>query len=203
MKQKAGGLSSADLLADLGYATYLMGDLAGAERYMRRSLELAPDSRKTHNNLAMVLAEMNRNEEALQEFLLATSEAAAHANLAYVQSQRGSLDSAKLHYHRALELDPGLRPAAEALVQLVARTGNEGRVAAARGLAASSNQQEVVLAAHSQPVQLPPLAGNQHETAGSADENGQPHDFHGHESHRRQHDGALKRLPRLDTNPTP
>jgi Tfp pilus assembly protein PilF len=46
------------------------------------------------------------------------SEAEAYANLGYVAVQRGDGRAAVQYYSRALDLDPTLKPAAQAMVQL-------------------------------------------------------------------------------------
>ena len=54
----------------------------------------------------------------LTEFRNAVGEAEALANLGYIQSQLGYYDMAQATLDRALTLNPELKPAAEALVQL-------------------------------------------------------------------------------------
>ena len=66
----------------------------------------------------MTLGEQERFDEALAEFRQSVGEAEALANLGYMQSQLGYYDEAQANLDRALTLNPDLRPAAEALVQL-------------------------------------------------------------------------------------
>lgn len=120
---KANGPATPELLADLGYALYLVDDFAGAEQHLRESLSRDSRSKSAHNNLGLVLAEMGRFGEALSEFAMGGSEAQSYANLAYVQSQHGALDESSANYHHALELDPEMRSAAEALIQLAEQSG--------------------------------------------------------------------------------
>ncbi len=49
----------------LGYCNYKLGDLKGAERAFRKATELHPESAAAFNNLAHVLFEQGRNQEAL------------------------------------------------------------------------------------------------------------------------------------------
>ena len=49
----------------LGYSKYKLGDLKGAERAFRKATELHPDSAAAFNNLAHVLMELDRKQEAL------------------------------------------------------------------------------------------------------------------------------------------
>jgi Flp pilus assembly protein TadD len=108
----------ADVLTDLGYAYVLRGDLDQAEELLRAALAASPRNRRTINNLAIAVGYAGRFDESLALFRQAGSEAEARANLAYVRAQRGEVDAAITEYSRALSQDPGLRPAAEAMVQL-------------------------------------------------------------------------------------
>lgn len=113
--RKAG--ESAELLNDIGYTHYLTHDLQAAEATLRSALQENSQFDAARNNLALVLAEQGRNDEALAEFRKTGTEAAALANLAFIQTKLGNLGEAEKNYHRVLELDPKHRPAAEALVQ--------------------------------------------------------------------------------------
>lgn len=115
------GQRDSQLLNDWGYYLYLMDRLPEAETSLRESLQLDPKNIAAHNNLGLVLGTMGRTDESLKEFRYAGDEAAARANLAYVHSLNGKFDLSKAEYHRALELDSQLKPAAEALLALHAR----------------------------------------------------------------------------------
>jgi Tfp pilus assembly protein PilF len=114
----AGGSPSSELLADVGYFDYLQDRLPEAEQKFRQALELDGGNRAARTNLALVLGEQGRLEEAFAEFRRAGGEAQAHANLAYVCALLGDMERAESEYHRALALDPQLKPAAEALAQI-------------------------------------------------------------------------------------
>lgn len=111
------GKPSAELLSDIGYTRYLMNELDVAEETLRAALRANPQLGSARTNLGLVLAEQGRDDEALVEFRKAGSEASALSNLAYIQTKLGHLAEAEKNYHRALELDPKQRSAAEALVQ--------------------------------------------------------------------------------------
>lgn len=111
------GEVSAALLNDMGYVLYLQHELNSAEGKLREALRKEPQFKSARNNLGLVLAEQGKSEEALAEFRLAGDEASAFSNLAFVQTKLGLLNEAEKNYHRALELDPKQRQAAEALVQ--------------------------------------------------------------------------------------
>lgn len=118
-----GGEPSAELLADVGYTYFLQGDLEKAEAKYRQSLRIDSYSKSTRNNLGIVLAHQGRDEEALREFKESVDDAEAFSNLAFVQSQIGAIDKAEANYHRALELNNQLAPAAEALIQIASLKG--------------------------------------------------------------------------------
>ena len=111
------GENSAELFNDMGYVLYLKHDLITSEKTLREALRKNPQLKGARNNLGLVLAEKGDHAEALAEFRAAGGEASAYSNLAYVQTKLGQLTEAEKNYHRALELDPKQRQAAEALVQ--------------------------------------------------------------------------------------
>ncbi len=74
-----------ELLCDYGYSCYLQGRLEQAESCLRRVLDMAPDMKRGHNNLGLVLARLGRRQDALNEFLAAgctPDQASANWNLA-------------------------------------------------------------------------------------------------------------------------
>ena len=122
--QAGAGEDSAELLGDLGYIEYLMGNLQAAENSLSRSLDLDATNTRTLNNLGLVTGMMGKSRESFSYFEQAVGTAEAHANLAYVLSQRGSkadLAQAANHYHLALENDNELKIAAHALMQIQRR----------------------------------------------------------------------------------
>lgn len=112
------GPPSSELLNDIGFNLFAMRRLPEAEAAFRQAIAADPQNKAARNNLGLVLGETQRYEESLAEFRRASSEAEAHANLAYAKSQAGDLQGAQSSYHRALTLDKELKPAAEALIQL-------------------------------------------------------------------------------------
>lgn len=121
---EAGGLRSAEFYNDYGYLLYLQNQTDAAEEYFHKSLAIDAAHRSTHNNLGLLLGEQQRYDESLKHFMLAVDEGEAYANLGFIQSQMGDLDAAEGNYHRALDANPELRRAAQALVQIAAKRGN-------------------------------------------------------------------------------
>jgi Flp pilus assembly protein TadD len=75
---------NAEILCDYGYSRFVQGDLATAEKSLRRAVELAPDLARANNNLALVLARLEHEDEALKHFKLAGATASqASRNLQY------------------------------------------------------------------------------------------------------------------------
>lgn len=125
------GPPSAELLNDIGFNLFAMGRQQEAEAAYRQALAADPRNQAARNNLGLLLGETRRYDESLEEFRRAgQDEAAAQANLAYAQTQAGDTAAAKASYHRALELDSELKPAAEALVQLTRQSSPSGSAGA-------------------------------------------------------------------------
>ena len=110
--------NDAELACDLGYIYYLDHRLDMAEKTLRAALESAPDHARASNNLALVLCDQGKDQEAFELFRKADGPARAYANLGYAYAQRGEIDKAKAAYTRALAIDSSLRPAVDAMVQL-------------------------------------------------------------------------------------
>jgi tetratricopeptide (TPR) repeat protein len=110
-----------ELLCDLGYTLYLQGRTQDAAAVLGEVLERNPKHQRAANNLGLVLGQQGNLAESLAMFRRVNADAAAHANLAYVHSQRGELDKAEQQYSRALDYDDELRTAAEGLLQVAER----------------------------------------------------------------------------------
>jgi tetratricopeptide (TPR) repeat protein len=101
---------NADVFCDIGYSFYLQHKWDDAQRNLRQTLAIRPDHRRAHNNLAVVLAHMNRTEEALTEFRKAgNSLVDCHVNLAFSHTLERRWDAAREEYRRAA----AARPASE------------------------------------------------------------------------------------------
>lgn len=105
-------------LTDLGYALYLQNDLPAAEIALEESIKRDPSTKRSFNNLSLVLGHQGRMDEAYQVARSVMSAEEAHANLGYICLQKGKLDDAAQHYHRALEINPDLDSIKEAVVQV-------------------------------------------------------------------------------------
>ncbi len=71
-----------EILCDYGYSRYLQGDLHLAEDILREAVSRSPHMERAHNNLALVFAIQDRDDEAIAEFQKAGCTARqARANL--------------------------------------------------------------------------------------------------------------------------
>ncbi len=109
---------SSELLGDLGYAQFLHGDLDAAKQTLENALTLDPTDKRLINNQALVLGYLGDDKASLELFRRAGSEAEALSNLGFVYAQLGDVPKAKEHYLRALDLQPDMKNAAQALVDL-------------------------------------------------------------------------------------
>ena len=96
-----------ELLCDYAYSLYSQNRCREAEDLLRRSLAVAPDHRRSHSHLGLVLARTGRRDEALRSFHAAGCSAAeAHENVGLVLSLDGRFAEARTEYLAALEVAP-------------------------------------------------------------------------------------------------
>lgn len=107
-----------EILNDLGYAYIVQGELDQGETLLQEAYALDPGKERTINNLALAAGLAGRFEESRALYEQVVTKAQAQANLGYICTQRGEGQRALAYYSRALDLDPELKPAAEALAQL-------------------------------------------------------------------------------------
>lgn len=142
-----------DLWSDIGFCFYLQNKLPEAEQAMRQSLAIDPQHRTALNNLAMVVGEQGRIDEAYDLFRRGNGEAEAEQNIGFLCAACGELDRAQQHFSRALSVNPELRPAAEALLQVTQAMQRRQDFLAAQGQtpAAAPNQAVIPAAAEAPP----------------------------------------------------
>lgn len=108
----------ASLYNDLGYFQYDRGNFAEAERALRKALEIEPENKRAWMNLGLAIGQQGRTRESLTAFEQAVKPAEARCNLAFVLGTQGKFDQARDLYREALQLDPGLKLARNALARL-------------------------------------------------------------------------------------
>jgi tetratricopeptide (TPR) repeat protein len=134
--QQAVKLSPTDAFSysNLGIVYYQMNQYENAISALERALALDPHDAKSHNYLGCACSQKGWTEVAEKEFLKAIeiddTFADAHFNLAlvYATEKPPSLEMARRHYKRALELGIPPDPRLEKLLQL----NGEGQVSQAR-----------------------------------------------------------------------
>jgi Tfp pilus assembly protein PilF len=109
---------------DLGLCLARRGMICDATKNVTKAVELQPDRVLYRNNLAKLLVEQNRSEEALAQLRTVHTEAIAHYNLAVLLDEHKQEALAESHLRQALELDPSFTQARDWTFRLAARTGN-------------------------------------------------------------------------------
>lgn len=95
-----------------GYEAYQTGNLENAEQYFRTAVKKKPRDPIAHNNLGIVLLELDRTEEAIRFLKLAAildkthTYSAPHTNLARAYYEQGKLDLALESGEKAKSMDP-------------------------------------------------------------------------------------------------
>ena len=135
---------------DLGLCYARKRDLASAIAMLHKAVEMEPNKSNYRNNLATVLVESGRPDDALRHLTAVHPPAAAHYNLAYLLNHRGQIDLARRHLMQAAQLDPSFTPAQQMLAQLDA---------AAAPAAAVRPQVSLSAPAVTQPQAAPPALG--------------------------------------------
>jgi tetratricopeptide (TPR) repeat protein len=89
---------------------------------LRKAVHLQGDSILYRNNLATVLAELGKSDEALTHLVAAHGAAVGNYNLGFLLYKSGKSQEAAECLRRALELDPQLAPANQ-LLTTISRAG--------------------------------------------------------------------------------
>jgi Flp pilus assembly protein TadD len=96
---------------NLGYSLLLQKRSDEAETEFRKALQLNPASVTARNNLATVLARRGNLEEALEQFQKASDAAAAHNNLAVVLMEMEQYEQSRQQLVEALAIRQNFAPA--------------------------------------------------------------------------------------------
>lgn len=103
---------------DLGLCYARQQQWAKATECLNSAIALQPANPKYRNNLATVMVEMGRPDDALKQLTAVNPPAVAHYNLAYLLQQKGQNELAIAHLQRAVATDNTLGPAQEMLAAL-------------------------------------------------------------------------------------
>ena len=109
---------------DLGLCYHRRGMLNEAAKSLAKAVELESHKKLYRDNLAAVLVDQNKPQEALTQLTKAHGEAVGNYNLAYLLVQKHDNQTALQHFRRAAQMDPGLEEAQQWIAQLTAPLGS-------------------------------------------------------------------------------
>jgi Tfp pilus assembly protein PilF len=94
------------ILNNLGYLLYEMGEYDDAAKQLKRAAKLAPQDARILNNLALTQAERGNYDDAYKAFARALGDYTGHVNLAVRLQRHGQYKKAIKHLEKALALKP-------------------------------------------------------------------------------------------------
>lgn len=109
---------NADVHCDYGYFLYSTGHDHQAEASLRQSLRLVPDHRQATINLALVVGNQGRYDEALNLFTQAIGPAAAMHNVGMLKLRAGETVAAQQMLAEASRRDPSIHQSSQVLSRL-------------------------------------------------------------------------------------
>jgi tetratricopeptide (TPR) repeat protein len=109
---------SAGALNDLGLCLARQGKLAASMQVIEQAVQLQPHEARYRNNAAIVLVEMQQDQQALAHLAAVHGSAEANYNLGQLLVQRGRADEAAAYFIAAVEQKPDMQSAHEALARL-------------------------------------------------------------------------------------
>jgi tetratricopeptide (TPR) repeat protein len=118
---------NAAALNDLGLCLAREGKLDASLQVIEQAIQLQPDKALFRNNAATVLVEMRQDQRALAQLATVHPPAEANYNLGQLLVERGRAADAGPYFQAALQQNPGMQKAQEALAKL---QGNPVAIAA-------------------------------------------------------------------------
>lgn len=103
---------------DLGLCYARQGQLAQSIEALQTAIQIQPESKLYRNNIATVLVEGNRLDDAYRYLVDAHGEAAANYNVGFLLNQRGDKATARQFFKRAVLSDPQFQQAQAMLASL-------------------------------------------------------------------------------------
>ena len=117
-----------DVLADLGVAYRLVGNLMRAELNLKKAIILQPENPHFHYNLGLVLGDQTRFDEAAEVYQhtinLSPNHTLALNNLANILKRQNKLDDAISFYERSISADQNYAPAHKNLADVYETSGD-------------------------------------------------------------------------------
>jgi tetratricopeptide (TPR) repeat protein len=132
---------NAAALNDLGLCLARQGKLEPSLQVLEQAIQLQPDKPLFRNNAATVLVEMRQDQRALGHLAAVHNPAEANFNLGQLLVDRGRPADAVPYFQTALQLNPSMQPATDALVKLGAQS-NTSNVAVQAPVAPAMPQQQ-------------------------------------------------------------
>ena len=132
---------NAAALNDLGLCLAREGKLEPSLQVLEQAIHLQPDKPLYRNNAATVLVEMRQDQRALSHLAAVHNPAETNFNLGQLLVDRGRPGDAVAYFQTALQLNPGMQPATDALVKLGAQSNAPNVVQQAPIVPAAPQQQ--------------------------------------------------------------
>ena len=110
---------NAAALNDLGLCLAREGKLEPSLQVLEQAIHLQPDKSLYRNNAATVLVEMRQDQRALAHLAAVHNPAEANFNLGQLLVDRGRPADAATYFQTALQLNPGMQQATDAIAKLV------------------------------------------------------------------------------------
>ena len=112
---------NAAALNDLGLCLAREGKLEPSLQVLEQAVRLQPDKSLYRNNAATVLVEMRQDQRALGHLAAVHNPAEANFNLGQLLVDRGRPGDAATYFQTALQLNPSMQQATDALAKLGAQ----------------------------------------------------------------------------------
>ncbi|MFT6140672.1 MAG: Flp pilus assembly protein TadD [Psychromonas sp.] len=100
------GEKSSNVLSNIGYSYYLMGELSKAEHYYKKAINLDPGFKRAWTNLGLLYVRKNQYSRAIQTFKQVMNDFEAYNDLGYFVMLEGNLDEAEYFFQKAIDLSP-------------------------------------------------------------------------------------------------
>jgi tetratricopeptide (TPR) repeat protein len=115
---------NAAALNDLGLCLARQGKLEPSVQALEQAIQLQPEKALYRNNAATVLVEMRHDQRAMAHLSSVHGPADVQFNMGQLMVARNRTADAERYFQAALEMNPGMKEAADALAQLPGRQPN-------------------------------------------------------------------------------
>lgn len=98
--------NSPEILNNVGFSLFSLGELNEALLYYNKALQINPDFKKALYNYALLEARLNNYDDAYNAFVKASTAAEANNNLGYITMMKGDYVRANDYLQTAIKLSP-------------------------------------------------------------------------------------------------